>query len=479
MNPRFALPALLLGLALLPAGHAAPASDRPSDYRASAPIQVPAAAKGEGLLRLPLPFAVLQQSLYADRRDLRVFNARGEAVPIAWSGAPEPAAPRRTALPLFAWPEPPAGASQPGEVSIRLGADGSLRLDRAGAPPTDPKMPDAAGHAHWLLDLRSLGNSLPARLRLQWAEREPGWVRQLRVEASADARTWQAAGEATLLDLGAPESTAAATPPLRQDEVTLQPLPPGARYLRLVLDQPLALTHAEAESQAAAAPALERLRLRGTPAGEGRWEFDLGTPLAPREMQLHLPQPNSVAPFEIAQHRPAPPGSGREAWSVVAHHTAYRLLRAGRELEAPPFPVQAPPARRWRLRLADPGIGDGAPELTLGWLPPELLFAARGPGPFTLAVGREQSVARALDRAELIPAYRRGDEFRLPAARLGEVQATPTVTPTPLDRWREAGPEERRRWLLWGVLVAAVGGLGVLAWRLWREMAAAAPGRCD
>jgi cytoskeletal protein RodZ len=105
----------------------------------------------------------------------------------------------------------------------------------------------------------------------------------------------------------------------------------------------------------------------------------------------------------------------------------------------------------------------------------ELVFAARGPGPFQLALGRGAARAVAIDRSVLIPGYVDGTEFELPAVGLGAVVVRPEVSPTWKEALTQAGPEQRRRWVLWGVLAAAVVVLALLALRLARDLGGGQP----
>lgn len=504
-----------LALAVLMGGTAPPQA-------AAAPPALPAFAAraalepapgADGLQRVALPLAVLQQLQTADRRDLRVLNGAGEPVPMAWAGEPvlppaEPAAGRP--LPLFVWPadgstsRAPATASVAGdaEVRVELGADGAVvRVQRRGAAaaPSPPATPAQAGTAarpgpaastgpgadtppgasDWLLDLGPPGRQgshppVPAALLLHWTSPHEGLVRRVQLLASADAQHWAPAGSGTLLDLPARNGGA----PVQQRRLALPPLPEGQRYLRLQADAPLALTRAEAVAAAAVpAPALEEARFKPTRSGPRSWTLDSGAVLPVLRLQLHLPQDNAVWPLALA-HRPSPaegqPGADANAWQALPGTTAYRLLRGGERVESPPLALGAQPARHWRLtldeRIAAPEAG---PELTLAWAAPQLLFATRGAGPFSLVFGAADAPAATLARSELLPGYRPGDEFALPQARLGPVQQQPVQQRSALQRLVADLASRPQQAVLWLSLALAVGVLALLAWRLARELKAA------
>jgi len=527
------------------------------------------AQAGEGLQRVALPLAVLQRLRTADRRDLRVLNAAGEAVPMAWAGeppAPPASAPPGVALPLFVWPEGPAQSGD-AEVQVEVTAGGAVvKVQRRGGPVKPPAAGGAAsvavapGARAWLLDLGPLGgtdgtgqrgvkgqtgetrttgptartqgsrrtgaaeaSATPgpaplAALVLQWATPPGGLVRRVQILASSDARQWVPAGEGTLIDLPAADGGA----PVRQQRLEhFAPTVPGApvesvgsaapvgsatpaapapaaadaspvRYLRLQFDEPIALTRAEGIARAAApGPALELARFKPLRSGPRTWTLDTGAALPVARLQLHLPQDNAVWPLALAWRpdgsaTPAAPsgapaagpgrGAAAEDWQPLPGLTAYRLQRNGQRLEAPPLALAPVPARHWRFtldeRIAAPESG---PELSLAWVAPQLLFAARGAGPFHLVFGAEQAPAVALERAALIPGYRPGDEFGLPQARLGAVVERPVAAPGWIDRLRASLAGSPRQWVLWAALAGAVALLAGLAWRLARDLGRPAP----
>jgi hypothetical protein len=414
-------------------------------------------------------------------------------------------------------------------VRVELGADGAVvRVLRrsatatAAAPPGQPAARQAAGTAakpspsptaspaagattvqasgqgagagDWLLDLGSPAAApdrqadrphgqapghlpAPAALLLHWTGPPEGLVRRVQVLASADAQHWAPAGSGTLLDLPPLRGGA----PVQQRRLALLPLPEGARYLRLQAEAPLALTRAEAVPAATTpAPTVEQARFKPTRSGPRSWTLDSGAVLPVVRLQLHLPQDNAVWPLVLA-HRLGPaegqPGADASAWQALPGTTAYRLLRGGERVESPPLVLAAQPARHWRLtldeRIATPEAG---PELTLAWVAPQLLFATRGAGPFSLVFGAADAPAAALGRSELLPGYRPGDEFALPPARLGPVQQQPVQQPGALQRLQSDLASRPQQLVLWLALVLAVGVLALLAWRLARELKAAPGG---
>jgi len=452
---------LALVFAFFLPGRVVAASDELHAYAAAAPLTP--AAGGEGLQGLELPWPVLQASRSTGLADVRLFDSQGQVLPMAWAPPPVVAdSSRSQAVPRFAWPAAAAAAaSSSSALQLKLGRDGAVLSVVEGAKPG--AVPAAEGADRWLLDLSALRLAEGERIdsiELDWPHRPLGLSATVSVEASADGRQWQHATASQLLELSAAEA-----PSLRSIAWpgTTGPAP---RYLRLSFDTPLKLEASRVQiRQAGATPALQSLPARFVPDGTAAaWQLDLQGPLAPRRLALRLAERNSVLNLRLERRE-----RDSEAWQPVATFVAWRLQREGRESEsaALQLPPQTMPARWWRLVPID-GTPPRAPlEATLQWEAPVLVFVARGDA-LQLAVGRERAPAVALPLQSLVPAYRSGAEQALPRATLG------ALAPLPEPGWSQrlvgAGPEAHRRWLLWGVLVAAVAGLGVLSWRLLRQI---------
>lgn len=105
----------------------------------------------------------------------------------------------------------------------------------------------------------------------------------------------------------------------------------------------------------------------------------------------------------------------------------------------------------------------GAPQpLKAGWTPLELVFMPQGPGPYTLAVGNRE-VTAAPDMITAVLGQDGNQSLRPGEARITEQRVL---------GGRDSG-EGNLPVILWSVLGLAVLALGVMAWRLGREMLAA------
>ncbi len=410
------------------------------------------------LQRLRLPLAVLQQSRSTGWADVRLFDANGKPVPVAWAAAPVPAQalPSLQALPHFDWPAAQGQAAAP-NLKLEWRSDGTvLKIEQAGAAGAAAK-PLPAPARLWLVDLKPLGENRPLALKLEWAWGAAGVVRNVSAESSSDAQAWRGAGQAMLVEL----ASAAGTPrQVIQNRLALAALPAGTRYLRLRADGPLGLSGVQAElAQAAPADAAAldsvRFELRED-------QVDLGAALPLSRIEFHLGPGNAVVPVSIDRRALQPERSGAANWEPLASHTAFALQHGGQTLHSPPLELNDLAARGLRFRSQ---AAAGPQAVSVSWRAPQLLFAATGTPPYRLAVGRERARSVALPRAALLPGYQDGDEFKLPSAALGVLEVK-----APSGTLADTSPEQRRRWLLWGALAAAVAGLGALAWSLMREM---------
>jgi hypothetical protein len=152
----------------------------------------------------------------------------------------------------------------------------------------------------------------------------------------------------------------------------------------------------------------------------------------------------------------------------VATLVAYRLRQESGEVSAAPTPVSGVGMRYWLLRI-DPksgGMGHGQPRLRAGWAPQEIVFAARGAGPFVIAYGNPGATSSALPISTLVPGYIAAPADSLAAAGIARPGAS-----APLGGAARLRPaRDLRRAALWGVLVLGVLVLAWMAWRLSKQM---------
>jgi hypothetical protein len=311
------------------------------------------------------------------------------------------------------------------------------------------------------------------------------------VQGSDDAQRWSNITSGPLLELPAPNTAPAASdasaPPTASTHnapsVKHVQWPSGVampRYLRLSFEQPLALSSAQLRWVADKAP----VSLSTAPvqfqavAADGpqpaHWALDLQGAVPVQQLQLALPQINTVLGLRLEQRNDA-----REPWRSVTSFVAWRLQRDGSEQHSAAIEwnpsasaATARAARYWRLvpdaRTAQ--LPAQPLNATIAWQSPQLLLVAQGGGALRLAVGRERDTGSSVAWQTLVPGADEAALHRLPEAGLGPLAQQVVAEPPFNQRLQEATPEDQRRWLLWGVLTLAVVGLGALAWMLGKDM---------
>jgi hypothetical protein len=438
-------------------------AEEPGDFARSATITPEGS---DTLQRFVLPFEAYRDTR-RDMADVRVFNARGEPVPIALAGEPEPVkvvARKNVPLARFVVSKLDTAPSAKGaEVTIRM-SDGTLVSVRGrGGELAKDAIPAA-----YLLDASQATDPLAA-LVFDWLPGPGTEVVRVTIEASDDLQAWRHVGSATLVHVIQGRNV------LEQPRAALS-ADTKARYYRVTWSGdarggwPAFVLQSVEGEYAGAVRKAERAKVAvpGT-AGEkpGEFVFDLGAQLPVEAVRIVPGEPNSVAPLTIFT-RESPQGQ----WRGVASGTFYRIERGGAQFESSPVEIGwAVPARFWMVR-ANPslgGLGSTPPVLEAQWRSRQVIFAARGPAPFRLAFGAAEAKPAWVSAATLIPDYKRGEELKLPEARVGPVEGAPPAAPSALPAFvaEVGGP---RKLALWSILVLGVLVLGAMAWRLSRQM---------
>lgn len=462
-------PELLLTLLLVLAG-AAHAADEEPLLRHRAPITV---EKPGAFVQLPLPVSAYARTQQPGLADLRVVDARGANVPFALL-APRPDEALREErwrdAGLFPLPARAAGSTA-WPVPLELTVEGeriSVKRRPGAAAPERP--------AGWVVDLgdpaeRPRGEPLPEALELQWSGPAEFSV-AYQLEQSADLRNWQAAGGGQVMALAAPDGalTQPRVPlpasPLRfqrlvWSDASAAPSLSGARSLAIgqrakVLDEPVELDIATTPEPPAADP---------KQSAPGALHYDLGAVLPLVQLELQLPAGTQVAPVRLQMRDRAD-----QPWQPLAGTVAYRIERDGVLSRSPPLALQV--RTRYLRVVPDPRAGALDPARTplrVRVQLSSLVFAAQGEPPYALLAGSAQARAGALPLGTLVPTPDE-ERPRFGRATLGAWQESDAAA-------RQAEADERRdalrRWLLWTVLLAGVGALGWMVWRLARGAARA------
>jgi hypothetical protein len=449
-------PLVLASLAIV--GGATQAADTlaPAQFNWQQAIKVDVA--GEAVYRFDLPAAVHEGSRRQDLGDIRIFNGAGEVVPHALLNFEPPGQTDVAQTSVAFFPLHRDGKTNEGalSVSVRQIAGGTLVSTRV-----SPVAPNQAQRVGYVIDASAVRNSRRALLPA-WQPQPNGTVLSMHVDGSNDLQSWQPIGPATqLVDLHSGDQH------LQHKRIDLA----GAthKYFRIRWpdgQEGIVVTAMRLETSSTADRSDRKLWKAASPVRPGTMpgEFLFESPALPlAAVRIDLPAINTVVPLRLEHRR-----NERDAWQGAASTVAYRIMKSGQELRSPAIELCCSKDRYWRIVFDQRGggIGQGLPNIDLGWAPQQGLFVARGTGPFLLAYGNAAIAPAAFAAATLVPGYQPEQypafaeaKFDAPVA---QAAATVVIADPASPNWRTMG--------LWGVLIAGVLVLAAMAWQLLRQV---------
>ena len=233
-----------------------------------------------------------------------------------------------------------------------------------------------------------------------------------------------------------------------------------AERQRVAVDSTRELTVAPSPEPAGSAPP--------TPAAKRALHFDLGGVVPLVDIDLRFDAGTHVAPVRVQGRARAD-----QPWREVGSGVFYRLERGG---EVGSSPALAVPAVVRYLRLVPDeraaSLDGVAARLVVHASLASLVFAAQGEPPFRLLAGSRDAPAGALPVSAVVPQLD-SERARFGRATLGAFAVDEAAAQAAEQAARQA---RLRPWLLWGVLIVGVAGLGALVWRLARSGPATAAG---
>ena len=435
---------------------------------------------------LRVPLAVQMQTRSADLSDLQVLNARGEPVPHAWVDEEPPTQEKQQqAVPFF---KAPAAASAAASVATTIG----------------PSTIDAAQQGGWILDLRKVKGTL-LELQLSVPPSEHG-IYGFVLEYGDDTQRWHThLGAAQLLSLQHQGLRLVHTEfdlgGLRARYLRLRPLPGNrpppltgasvSSVTRYMPEAPMQWSDVLAPTQCTPKYCDYALP-RHLPLERLEWQLGDANTLAPVDLlvQYDPGESNVTGPtpwrhhhrvrdhIKGLRHKTAPAPAEATAWYSLQRTTAYWLKLAEGEVRSPPLNLNGGLVAK--LRVQPTGgmvqLGSKPPSLRVGARAVSLVFLAREPAPYRLAWGGE-SKGSALALGQLMPTRKPGDSLPTETATVTLAPPAPVaVASSPASSVPSAAaatPEPSRKFWLWGVLLAALGLMGFMAWSLLRPAAKA------
>jgi hypothetical protein len=447
---------ILLFVLVFDATTAGAAELTPTDFAYGQTVIAPEPATA---YRVALPLELYRSSVRSDLGDVRVFNERGAVVPYSLQRPNLETLQSLPAVKLPLFPLTGEKSASPDAIRVTIeSGHGAVNVETQGAAQ------DRQAIAGYILDARATDRPIAA-LTLDWPVDAAEFAGRLRIETSDDLSAWSVVSSgAALANLGAGAN--------RLIERRVEFAPAHAKYWRLTWadrSAPFALTGAEGE------PAQDRVELvRATlmlsaqvdAKAPGEFAFDTAAQVPVDRVAIELPETNTIVQAEIlSRAQPA------HAWREVARRGFYRLTSANTEIASAWVPIATNTDRYWLVRIdrTGAGIGTGAPKLTLGWVPHELIFLARGSGPFQLAYGSISASSGGVAVDSILPGLTAGGDatyrVKVVAATLGpqvtlggEARRLPVPPPIP---WKLIA--------LWSSLGLGVVVLAFMALRLSRE----------
>jgi hypothetical protein len=402
-----------------------------------------------GAYTVVLDESIYRQVTHADLSDLAAFNADGEELAFG----PLPPAYR---APPSAWGEaawfalPPQVASDTGDLQLHVirTADGALSLDTS-----------LSGAAHagstaasdLLIDVRAKDRLIEA-IAFDFAADAADFSAAIRIEASDDLKNWrEIVSDAPLAQLRQGNQVL-----LRRNvELAAQP----ATYLRIHSATPLPVRAVQLRLRApGSAPA--RMTLDADPVGrDGRgFVYRLPALITAEQLTIALADDNQIAGIDVSAREP-----GESYWHPLGHYIAFRLRGAGVALDAEPMELSPTRAREWRIE-ANVDLAK-APTLRFGYRPETWVLLTHGRAPYVLVAGSRRAHRDAFPIDALIGQLRakEGADWRPPPIGFGPMQAS--AGEAALHGWNA---NDRRTWILWGLLLLGAGAVIAMVWRLLR-----------
>ena len=455
----------------------------PQDYAYAWPLLTPGES---GAWQIELTPEIYGAITDPGLRDLEVFNAAGEPVPLAPVAYDRQLVQRdeQAQLPLFDLPRPTDGKGD--DISLHVERDSAGRLHRLDAEVNSAATPTVT--MDYLLDA-SAGSGPIQSLQLEW-DRGKDVQARFAVEASDDLQSWRMLSpSATVLDLHRDDTR------LAHHQIDFSPV--QAHYLRLRrLDDgvPLAEPMAFARWHTSTLTTVPAPRWIDLPAGQASsdangvgsaagglhpssapanamtsYTYQLPAALPVESARIQLGSDNSIARLRLLSRDNA---AANVPWQLRAELTAFQLRQEGVVLGNDEVRIdQSARSSQWRLETWQPL--DRAPKLSLAYRPDRFVFLARGAGPYRLVAG-SRSARRAdypVDTALASLRARLGSTWQPPLAEVSQRTAAggEAVLVAP------AAPIPWKAWLLWAVLVGGALLVTLMAMHLVRSGGGDAP----
>lgn len=423
------------------------AAAQPSEYARQWPVSV----SEEGAYALQLDESVYRQLSRNDLSDLAAFNADGQTLafgPMPASYDPPPTAWREAVW--FALPatgdSTSAGMNDNLHLHVRRSPSGELSLDASVGGTTATV--DAGTMSSLLIDVLAEKHMVEA-VSFEPVNEAADFNLQISIEASEDLEHWQTiVASATLAQLHQDGRT------LTRKQIEFAAL--ETRYLRVrslggqalpVRSMRLELTATGSQRRA---PQRQWLAAEFVEREGNAFIYRLPARIPVEQVAVELADDNTLAEMTLTTRDDANAG-----WQYAGALNAFRLRGAGLELANEPLNISGQRSHYWRIETAIGNQLGKPPTLKFAWRPESWLLLTHGRAPYVIAAGSERARRQDFPLEMLVGQVRSkyGSDWQPPMATLGTMQQAGGDAAL-----RAYNPEQKRTWLLWGVLL-----LGALA----------------
>ncbi len=447
----------------------AAAGPRPSDFAYGIPLSL---QEGGAVYRFTLPLEVYETVTRDDLADIRIFNGAGMEVPhvLKQPKTKDMNTEISKALPFFPLYSKKDGSEKNGlSVRIEKGKDGAIIDVRSDDAERNPERKISG----YLLDAG--GEKNPIReLDITLHTKEENFIATVSVQSSEDLSHWQIiVPRATLarMQYGGHEIN------IKRIQLPVQVF----KYLQI--SWPAGHDGIEVKKILAVEGGREPERKRTWTAITGKigadepkagaskkglaaFEYDSASRFTIDRVRFRFSEKNSLVKVALFSK-----SDDKANWSIRQSGILYDLHFDNIHLVQNTLPVSLTSDRYWRVETAENTYGNTEyiPVVELGWLPHELVFVARGDGPFMLAYGSarlEESNSNDSSPEFLTKIINDNGEKLIKEAAL----LSKTLLGGPNQLVPEPPPLPWKKWLLWGVLVIGVGIVALMALNLVKAM---------
>jgi hypothetical protein len=426
MIARLTLPLLLATLSATAQGYTL------NQFNQHATVQPPA---GAAVARFALSVDAMRASQHARYNDIGMFNGAGEAVPFSIIQAEESASAsgknQLALIPITLQREGTKKSTLRDTVMAEIKLDGIVIERVRGEAALVATISSAAGK-NIVIDSNPrtwhytvLGEPEPlAYVTLDIADRARDFSVALRIEGSDDLARWFPMAEGTIHRAQVGNAT--------RESLRLPVEGQRARFVRvtamgdgLLPRDALEGVLIEHPVSAIASPESSSLNVPMRALGAGEWSADLGARFPIFGLQVSLPQANTVVNGQWSAR-----AALADPWKPLASQALYRARHNGKvDIQNPELGLNNVSIHEVRLQADGLDTAGGVPTLSARYHPVEVLFAARGAGPFTLGVGlaAKEITPQALPLATFSTTWSQQTRAQIPLAAADTLRANAKV----------------------------------------------------